>query len=190
MAVSADRLPVVTYRPDALDLDRLKEARCRDAQSDGCQARGTADDLVRALDDAAFASAVRALAGSLLAHHDEVIVGSRFDFQLALLFVLMTVVGGLRNRVGVVIASAVFALLGSGRLVTMLHLEGFFENTIGLPVEFVALVVGPILLLLVLTVYPGGVGQQVAPIREWLTGRRFDIRAGRVEEVTITDVRA
>jgi branched-chain amino acid transport system permease protein len=40
------------------------------------------------------------VAGSLMAHHDEVIVGSSFDFRLALLFVLMTVVGGLRDRVG------------------------------------------------------------------------------------------
>jgi hypothetical protein len=52
---------------DALDLDHLKEAHYRDTQSDGCQARGTADHLVRALQDAEFANAVHALATSLLA---------------------------------------------------------------------------------------------------------------------------
>ena len=85
------------------------------------------------------------IAGSLMAHHDEVIVGSSFDFRLALLFVLMTVVGGLRNRVGVVIGSAFFALLESGALVEMVETfveamgfgPHFFDEAIGLPAEFV-----------------------------------------------------
>jgi branched-chain amino acid transport system permease protein len=138
------------------------------------------------------------VAGSLMAHHDEVIVGSSFDFRLALLFVLMTVVGGLRNRVGVVIGSAFFALLESGALVEMVEsfvtamgfAPHFFDNVLGLPAEFVSLVVGPILLLLTLTLYPGGIGQQIAPIRGWLAGRRFDRHAGAVREVEVTDVRA
>jgi branched-chain amino acid transport system permease protein len=140
------------------------------------------------------------LAGALLAHHEEVIVGSKFDFRLALLFVLMTVVGGLRSRSGVVIGAAFFALLGSGKLLEMLdrpleglfgfNLTNFIEGTIGLPAEFVALVVGPILLLLTITMYPGGIGQQVAPVREWLLGRRFDPHAGKVQDVEVTDVRA
>ena len=66
----------------------------------------------------------------------------------------------------------------------------FVEETIGLPQEFIALVVGPILLLLTITLYPGGIGQQVAPIRQWLLGGRFDRHAGKVEEVTVSDVRA
>jgi branched-chain amino acid transport system permease protein len=145
------------------------------------------------------------IAGSLLAHHDEVIVGSSFDFRLALLFILMTVVGGLRNRVGVVIGSAFFALLEEKLLIEILEkithfllapfgtdwtLSGFFQNTIGLPLEFIPLIVGPILLLLTLTLYPGGIGQQVAPIRLWLTGHRFDRHAGAVTEVEVNDVRA
>jgi branched-chain amino acid transport system permease protein len=139
------------------------------------------------------------LAGALLAHHEEVIVGSKFDFRLALLFVLMTVVGGLRSRSGVVIGAAFFALLGSGKLLEMLdrplgvvgfNLTSFIEDSIGLPAEFVALVIGPILLLLTITMYPGGIGQQVAPIREWLLWRRFDPHAGKVEDVEVNDVRA
>jgi branched-chain amino acid transport system permease protein len=138
------------------------------------------------------------IAGALMAHHDEVIVGSSFDFRLALLFVLMTVVGGLRNRVGVVIGSAFFALLESGALVEMVETfvealgfgPHFFDEAVGLPAEFVSLVVGPILLLLTLTLYPGGIGQQIAPVRGWLTGNRFDRHAGAVREVEVTDVRA
>jgi branched-chain amino acid transport system permease protein len=83
-----------------------------------------------------------------------------------------------------------FALLGEGKLVSLLNLEGFFEDRLGLPVPFVALVVGPILLLLTITLYPGGIGQQVAPIRLWLTGHRFDRHAGAVTEVEVNDVRA
>ena len=135
------------------------------------------------------------IAGSLMAHHDEVIVGSSFDFRLALLFILMTVVGGLRDRVGVVIGSVFFALLEEKKLFEMLDF-GFFsttefiEHTLGLPVDFIGLIVGPILLLLTLTMYPGGIGQQVAPIRVWLTGKRFDLHAGAVTEVEVNDVRA
>ncbi len=130
------------------------------------------------------------IAGSLIAHHDEVIVGSSFDFRLALLFILMTVVGGLRNRVGVVIGSVFFALLEEGALVSMFNLGGFFEGVLGLPTEFIALVVGPILLVLTLTLYPGGIGQQVAPIRGWLAGGRFDPHAGGTQDVEVSDVRA
>ncbi len=130
------------------------------------------------------------IAGALTAHHDEVIVGSSFDFRLALLFILMTVVGGLRNRVGVVIGSVFFALLEEGALVSMFNLGGFFEGVLGLPTEFVSLVVGPILLVLTLTLYPGGIGQQIAPIRGWLTGGRFDPHAGSVHDVEVSDVRA
>ena len=147
----------------------------------------------------ALSGLVAGLAGALLAHHDEVIVGQKFGFQLALLFVMMTVVGGLRSRSGVVIGAAFFALLETGKLLELvdrplgvvgLSLTDFFEGTIGLPSEFVALVVGPILLLATITLYPGGIGQQIAPIREWMLGRRFDRHAGKVQEVRVDDVRA
>jgi hypothetical protein len=62
----ADRYGSLDRARDALDLDHLKEAHYRDTRSDGCQARGTADRLVRALQDTRFAAAVRALAASLL----------------------------------------------------------------------------------------------------------------------------
>ena len=130
------------------------------------------------------------IGGALFAHRDGFVVATPFEFQLALIFIVMTVVGGLRSRSGVVLGSAFFALLGDGILLKLLRLEGFFENVVHLPSEFVPLVIGPLLLLLTLTMYPGGLGQQIAPIREWLLGRRFDIHAGKVSEITITDVRA
>jgi branched-chain amino acid transport system permease protein len=141
----------------------------------------------------AVAGAFAGIGGSLLAHHDLTVVRAPFTFQLSLVFIMMTVVGGLRSRSGIVIAAASVALLSSGELLELLHLEGFFKNTINLPTEFVPLIILPLLTLLTLltlTLYPGGIGQQIAPIREWLRGRRFDRHAGAVKEVQITDVRA
>lgn len=136
-----------------------------------------------------------ALAGTLLAHLEELIVPNKFGFQLALLFVLMTVVGGLRNRAGVVIGSVFFALMEGGWLFkTWLFdstgVDWLIEDGIGLPLVFTPFVIGPILLILTITMFPGGIGEQIAPIKEWLLGRRFDMHAGKVREVEVTDVRA
>ncbi|MPY80217.1 MAG: hypothetical protein GEV04_17510 [Actinophytocola sp.] len=130
------------------------------------------------------------IGGALLAQQSTFLVPETFDFELALIFILMTVVGGLRNRVGVVIGSVIFALLEEGTLVHLLHLEGILDSTIGLPAEFFGLVIGPILLLLTITRFPGGIGQQIAPLAQWLRGRRFDPHAGKVREVEVSDVRA
>ncbi|MFP5321033.1 MAG: branched-chain amino acid ABC transporter permease [Acidimicrobiia bacterium] len=141
------------------------------------------------------------LGGGLLAHRDLQVVANPFDFNLALVFVLMTTIGGLRNRVGVVLGSAFFAFLRNGYLVEKLKLE----EGIGLPLvdvqvpgplgaidmspEFAPLVFGPILLLVVLTRLPGGFGQLVRPFEEWLAGRRFRWVPAE-EEVIVNDVRA
>jgi branched-chain amino acid transport system permease protein len=182
------------------------------------------------------------IGGALLAHRDEVVDPTGFSFQLALLFVLMTVVGGLRNRTGIIIASALFALLkvlvievpgfertlarwdltlpiivlGAGALlvwrgsdrvriaggvlavgallvlspVSVPWLEGRIDEIPALTPERASGVVGPVLLLLVLTRLPGGIGQLVRPVQHWLRGYRWDWSVGRVKEVQITDVRA
>ena len=62
------------------------------------------------------------LAGALLAHNTTRVVSSQFEFRLALVFVIMTVVGGLRSRVGVVVGSAFFSL--TDYLFEKLHLSG------------------------------------------------------------------
>ncbi len=49
---------------------------------------------------------------------------------------------------------------------------------------------GPLLLLLMLTRFPGGIGQQLRPVQRWLGGHRFDSGDRGVKEVQITDVRA
>ncbi len=130
------------------------------------------------------------IGGSLLAHRDTSVVANPFGFQLALVFILMTVVGGLRNRIGVVLGSAFFALLRSGELLEILHMNNLFKrDPINLTAEVLPQVLGPILLLLTLTLFPGGFGQLANPVGRWLRGRRFEF--GKIEkEVQISDVRA
>jgi branched-chain amino acid transport system permease protein len=129
------------------------------------------------------------LGGALLAHNDTFVVRDLFNFQLALVFVIMTVVGGLRNRTGVVIGSAFFALVGM-----------FFDNLFSqgldlpgvkvLPKEYAAIVIGPMLLLFTLTRHPGGMGQQIRPLQRWLRGGRFSFKDTHDTEVRVSDVRA
>ena len=191
----------------------------------------------------AVAGVFAGIGGALLAHRDEVVSPIGFDFSLALLFVLMTVVGGLRNRTGIVIGSALFALLktlveevpgfertlarwdltvpvllvligaavvwrlpdrrarvagGLLALVGVLVLspvpvplvEDLLRDVPVLTAERASGVVGPVVLLLVLTRLPGGIGQLVAPVQQWLRGGRWDWSVGRVKEVQISDVRA
>lgn len=132
------------------------------------------------------------LGGALLAHNNTQVSSVGFDFQLALIFVIMTVVGGLKSRPGIVIGSALFALTPY-LIENVPGVESALRNIPGLPEltpGAAALVLGPLLLLLTLTVFPGGIGQQIRPITQWMIGKRFDIRDRGLREVLVTDVRA
>jgi branched-chain amino acid transport system permease protein len=132
------------------------------------------------------------LGGALLAHNDTFVVAEIYNFRLALVFVIMTVVGGLRSRPGVIIGSAFFALLGF--LIEKFHIIEVALEKIPLAptltAEIAPLVLGPLLLLLTLTLYPGGLGQQLRPLLRWLGGHRFDPHDRGEKEVQISDVRA
>jgi branched-chain amino acid transport system permease protein len=110
------------------------------------------------------------LAGALFAHWNQVVQARDFDFQIALVWVLMAVVGGLRSRAGVVIMSAFFALLPTvlPQLLTASPVQPPFVNEAVYHVlpPFVAVV----LLLITLTLVPGGVGALLLPLRRWLAG--------------------
>jgi branched-chain amino acid transport system permease protein len=129
------------------------------------------------------------LGGALLAHNDTFVVRDLFNFQLALVFVIMTVVGGLRNRAGVVIGSAFFALVGH-------FFDKLFSHGLSvpglkvLPKEYAPIVIGPMLLLFTLTRHPGGMGQQIRPVQRWLRGGRFSFKDTHDAEVRVSDVRA
>ncbi len=132
------------------------------------------------------------LAGALIAHNDTFVSPDVWNFNLALVFIIMTVVGGLRSRAGLVIGGAFFALMPY----LIEKIPGFTDLLAKIPgpqdltPEIAPLVIGPLLLLLTLIQFPGGIGQQLRPITRWMAGHRFDVHDRGLKEVQITDVRA
>lgn len=113
------------------------------------------------------------LAGSLFAFHAEHVVSNLFQFNVALLWVLMVVVGGLGNRTGVVIGSAFFALFPF--LIELVGpLESYFENT-GRSASDYTVIIGALLALITMIQYPGGIAEQLSPITRWLRGEKFSM---------------
>ncbi|HEX2030242.1 MAG TPA: branched-chain amino acid ABC transporter permease [Actinomycetota bacterium] len=120
----------------------------------------------------AFATAglMAGVAGALFAHWNQRVQALDFELQVALVWILMAVVGGLGSRAGVVIGSAFFAVfplaLGdwTGGVSLDLPLVGLVI------VETVSPLIGALLLLLTITLYPGGIGQQILPFRRWFAG--------------------
>ena len=186
---------------------RTKSGRALLALRENPRVASTFGVNVRAFTMFAFvmSGAVAGLGGALLAHNTGRASPNDWNFNLALLFVIMTVVGGLRSRAGIVIGAAFFALLGYllERLpaftlgIGSVHFIGVNDEgtikVLGAPEltsEFAPFVIGPLLLLLTLALYPGGIGQQIRPIVQWLCGRRFDPKDRGLKEVQISDVRA
>lgn len=113
------------------------------------------------------------LAGGLFAFHTTNVVSNNFNFQIALLWVLMVVVGGLGNRVGVVIGSAFFALFPF-----LITLVGFIEDQIrkvGREESDLGLVLGAGLAILTIIQFQGGIGEQISPITRWLGGKKLTV---------------
>ena len=109
---------------------------------------------------------IAGIAGSLFAHWQEIVVAEDFVLSRALTWVFMTVVGGLGSRAGVVIGSAFFAVFPF--LFDRLLPPDLAEKLVtSVPL------IGAILLVLTLTLNPGGIGQQLLPIRRWLAGGSF-----------------
>ena len=113
------------------------------------------------------------LAGAALAFSSQQFNGNDYSFNLAIIFVLMTVVGGVGSRGGVIVGSIFFALLNS--LLPTLRPFVWFANLF--PEQATANIlqfgpgfVGALLLLLTLAFNPGGISQQIAPVSRWLTG--------------------
>lgn len=113
------------------------------------------------------------LAGALFAHANQFVTAAEeFDLQLALTFVLMTVVGGLGNRVGVIIGAVIFTVLHD----ILDALRGILPFLPEPDPVFVP-VIGATLLVVTLISFPGGIGQLLAPVQQWVRGGRFDRRA-------------
>lgn len=112
------------------------------------------------------------VAGALFAHRNEFVQALDFQLQTALVWILMAVVGGLGSRAGVVMGSAFFAIFPFLLPATSFRVP-FLGDVI---VQILTPLIGALLLILTLTLYPGGIGQQLLPLRRWLAGDRFSFR--------------
>jgi branched-chain amino acid transport system permease protein len=108
-------------------------------------------------------------AGSLYGHLTQTANAADYDLTIALTWVLMAVVGGLGSRAGVVIGSAFFAIFPKILPTTAVDLPLIGSRNL----QLLSPLVGAFLLLVTLTVYPGGIGEQLLPIRRWLAGGRL-----------------
>ncbi|MCW2776696.1 MAG: leucine/isoleucine/valine transporter permease subunit [Frankiales bacterium] len=135
----------------------------------------------------ALAGAVVGLAGGLYVFRSQQFSGQNFQGQtglnLALLFVVMVTVGGLGNRVGVVVASAFFALIDylldkvfmAGPLMHVAKHVPVINGYYGQNKGALAGLIGAGLLLQTLIFNPGGLGAQLRPLSRWLSGEPFSL---------------
>jgi branched-chain amino acid transport system permease protein len=113
---------------------------------------------------------IAGVAGALLASTEQQAVSLDYPFSLSLTFIVMTVVGGVGSRWGVVQGGILFALLPT-------LLERAHENFHVFPfTSFDATtepVIGALLLLLTLMFFPGGIAQQQKHVLAWLSLKRW-----------------
>lgn len=117
-----------------------------------------------------LSGAFAGLAGALFAYRRQIVVANDFGFQFALIWVLMVVVGGLGSRLGVVIGSMFFALFPF-----LIELVKPLQDLVGDQKEQVTLVIGPLLALITMIQFPGGIAEQISPITRWLGGEKFSM---------------
>jgi branched-chain amino acid transport system permease protein len=112
-----------------------------------------------------MSGALAGLAGGLFASIEQIVSNLTFTFTLSLTFLLMTVVGGIGSRVGVVLGAIIFSSMAFtldtiARLIPGFPLDGSAEA-----------LVGALLLVIVLLRFPGGLAQLLAPLQRWMALR-------------------
>jgi branched-chain amino acid transport system permease protein len=123
------------------------------------------------------------VAGALLAYRIGIVTASGLGFNLALTFVLMTVVGGLGSRLGVILGASLFASLGFLLERTWLHdVQEFLIGAAGEGAQanleqYAVGFLGALGLLLTIVQFPGGIGQQFRAFFDWTFGKPFDKHA-------------
>lgn len=141
----------------------------------------------------ALSGAIAGLAGGLAVFLPQTFsqkdyVGS-VGFNLALTFVVIAVVGGLGNRVGVVVASVFFGLLDYllSNLFDLFGKTSYYIDHKG----YLPGLIGAVLLLDTVVRRPGGLGQVIGPLTRWMTGKPFTLHGGDdVTSEVAADVRA
>jgi branched-chain amino acid transport system permease protein len=113
---------------------------------------------------------IAGIAGGLFASIEQIVSKEDFGLSLSITFLLMTVVGGAGNRWGVVQGGVLFAVLPTllDRAHANFHVFPFTELTATWEPA-----IGAVLLLLTLTMFPGGIAQQQGALMRWLGGGPF-----------------
>jgi branched-chain amino acid transport system permease protein len=124
----------------------------------------------------AVSGAYAGVAGALFASRRTTVVSVDFSFAtIALPYLIVTVVGGLRRRGGIVLFALLYKLGGS-------YLPDLFRS-LGFPQRlqanagYVIQILSGILAILTLIYQPQGLGTITAPIGRWLKGERFSLHA-------------
>ena len=124
------------------------------------------------------------VAGALLAYRIGIVTASGLGFNLALTFVLMTVVGGLGSRLGVILGASLFASLGYVLEDTWMHgVQTFLSGALSFGsdtaeaniAQFSVGLIGALGLLLTVVQFPGGLAQQFKAYFDWLGGKPFNV---------------
>lgn len=127
-----------------------------------------------------ISGAMAGLAGGVFAFWEQGFSDKDFlavpGFNLAITFVVMVVVGGLGNRVGVIAAAVFFALVSPLSpfllwFADLTHWGTFYGNNR----YYISNVIGAVLLLQTVIVNPGGLGQVLRPFTRWFAGHRFEL---------------
>lgn len=113
---------------------------------------------------------IAGLAGALFASIEQIVSKEDFGLSLSITFLLMTVVGGTGRRAGVVQGGVLFAVLPTllDRAHANVDVFPFTELTATWEPA-----IGALLLLLTLTLFPGGIAQQQGALLRWLGGGPF-----------------
>ena len=124
----------------------------------------------------AVAGAYAGVAGALFASRRLTVQSGDFDFAgIALTYLIVTVVGGLRRRGGIVAFSLLY-VLGGEYLPDLARAIGV--RTIEVNAGYYIQALSAVLAILTLIFQPDGLGTITAPVGRWLRGERFQLAHG------------
>jgi branched-chain amino acid transport system permease protein len=124
----------------------------------------------------AVAGAYAGVAGALFASRRLTVQSGDFDFAgIALTYLIVTVVGGLRRRGGIVAFSLLY-VLGGEYLPDLARAIGV--HTIEVNAGYYIQALSAVLAILTLIFQPDGLGTITAPVGRWLKGERFQLAHG------------
>jgi branched-chain amino acid transport system permease protein len=115
------------------------------------------------------------IAGALYASRRTTVQAGDFTFaSIALTYLIITVVGGLRRRGGITLF-AIFFVLGGEYFPDWVKGMSFLGSTLRANAAYVVQILSGVLAILTLIFQPEGLGTFTAPVGKWLKGERFNL---------------